>query len=137
MTAEPHWISKKSALAIQDLLISEHGGIEGIRDDGALEAALMAPRNHFHYAVPDLFLLAAVYAHAVTRNHPFLDGNKRVAPSLAGVFLRINGYQLHAGEHDAIAATLALGNRAIGYEELAVWLRDNSRKTPKLRKPRR
>lgn len=136
MTSEPNWISKQSALAIYDLLISEHGGVSGIRDEGALEAALAAPRNHHYYTGPDLFTLAAVYAHAVTRNHPFLDGNKRAALTLAGVFLRINGFRLHVEEREAVAATLALANRTIGYEEFAVWLRDNSKKTPRLRRSR-
>jgi death on curing protein len=131
---EPRWITKKAALAISERLLAEHGGARGIRGEGSLEAALAAPRNHFYYSGPDLFTLAAVHAHAVTRNHPFLDGNKRVTLTLAGVFLRINGWRLLASERDAIAATFALSNRKIGFEELAAWLRDNSKKAPARRK---
>lgn len=128
---EPRWISKKAALAICERLLAEHGGAAGIRDEGSLEAALAAPRNHFYYSGPDLFTLAAVHAHAITRNHPFLDGNKRVALTLAGVFLRINGFRLFASERDAIVATFALSNREIGFEEFAAWLREHSKKAPR------
>src|SRR5512132_3255047 len=76
--SEPRWISKKATLAIYERLLAEHGGVEGVPDEGSLEAALAAPRNHLYYSGPDLFTLAAVHAHAITRNHPFLDGNKRV-----------------------------------------------------------
>lgn len=134
---EPRWISKKAALAIYERLLAEHGGVEGVRDEGALEAALAAPRNHFYYSGPDLFTLAAVHAHAAARNHPFLDGNKRVALTLAGVFLRINGFRLFVSERDAIAATIALSKREIGFEEFAAWLRDHSKKLPVPRKPKR
>lgn len=118
-------------MAICERLLAEHGGAEGIRDEGSLEAALAAPRNHFYYSGPDLFILAAVHAHAITRNHPFLDGNKRVALTLAGVFLRINGFRLFASERDAIVATFALSNREIGFEEFGAWLREHSKKVPR------
>lgn len=93
-----------------------------------MDAALAAPRNHYHYAQRDVFVLAAVYAHAVTRNHPFCDGNKRVALTLAGVFLELNGYRLEASERDAFIAVQALSDRSIGFEELGAWLRSSSRK---------
>jgi death on curing protein len=127
------WVSKTLVLAIHDRLIAEHGGPPGVLDDGALEAALAAPRNHFHYAKADWFAAAAVYAHALTRNHPFLDGNKRVALTVAGVFLQLNGHRLEAPERDAFAAMQALSDRSIGLEEFAIWLRDNSGRAPRTR----
>jgi death on curing protein len=81
-----------------------------------------------------LFELAAVYAFAVTRNHPFLDGNKRVSLTLAGVLLRMNGYRLFVTEHEAVVATIALANREIGIEEFAAWLKSNSRRAPRPRR---
>ncbi|MGE5178751.1 MAG: type II toxin-antitoxin system death-on-curing family toxin [Bacteroidota bacterium] len=131
---EPRWISKSSALAIYERLIAEHGGVEGVRDEGSLEAALAAPRNHSHYARRDFFEPAAAYAFAVTRNHPFLDGNRRLSLTLAGVFLRVNGYRLIGEEREAIATTIALANGTIGIEEFAAWLRSNSRRAPRPRK---
>lgn len=133
MSHELHWISTSLALAIHDRLIGEHGGAPGILDVGALEAALAAPRNHLYYANRDLFVLAAVYAHALTRNHPFSDGNKRVAFTVAVVFLQWNGYRLEAPERDAVDAVQALSDRSIGFEEFAAWLRDSSRKFPRSR----
>jgi death-on-curing protein len=125
---EPHWISKPLALAIHDRLIASHGGAAGVRDDGALEAALMAPRNHFAYSEGDVFVLAAVYAYGMTRNHPFMDGNKRVALTMAAAFLQWNGYRLEAPEQDAVAATVGLSDRSMGLEDFGTWLRDASKK---------
>lgn len=125
------WISRAVALAIHDRLLAEHGGAKGILDEGALDAALAAPRNHFHYGSGDLFVVAAVYAHAVTRNHPFCDGNKRLALTLAGVFLERNGYRVEASEREAFTAMQALSDRSIEFEEFAVWLQRNSRKVPR------
>jgi death-on-curing protein len=122
------WISKSLALAVHDRLMGEHGGATGTRDDGALEAALSAPRNHASYANRDVFTLAAVYAHAVTRNHPFADGNKRVAFTLAAVFLQWNGFRLEAPEQEAVTMMQALSDRSIGFEDYALWLRNASKK---------
>ncbi len=126
MTVEPRWISKAAALAIHGRLVAEHGGPAGVRDEGLLDAALAAPRNHFAYERSDPFLLAAIYAHGLTRNHPFADGNKRVALTLAGVFLELNGYRLAAPEPEAVSATVALSDRSLGAEGFAEWLRSRS-----------
>jgi death-on-curing protein len=79
VSREPRWISKAAALAIHGRLLAEHGGAAGLLDEGALDAALASPSNHFAHGEKDLFRLAAAYAHAISRNHPFQDGNKRVA----------------------------------------------------------
>lgn len=130
MSREPKWISGIAALAIHELLLAEHGGAEGLIDGGRLNAALASPRNHFAYGERDIFRLAAAYAHAVTRDHPFKDGNKRVALTLAGVFLELNGYRLQADETDAVSATLALSTRELDELGFASWLRSASRKMP-------
>ena len=70
-------------------------------------------------------MLAASLAHAITRNHPFEDGNKRMSLALAGVFLELNGWRLGAPERDAAAMTLALAVREIEQAEFAAWLRDS------------
>lgn len=137
MSGALHWISKSLALAVHDRLIREHGGVPGILDEGALESALWAPRNHSQYATRDLFTLAAVYAYAVTRNHPFSDGNKRVAFTLAVVFLQWNGYRLDVAEREAVTATQALSDRSIGFEEFGAWLRNGSTRTPRSGGPNR
>jgi len=115
---------------MHDALLAEHGGAAGLRDDGLLESALANPRNREAYANADLFDLAAAYAHALIRNHPFHDGNKRLALVAAGVFLEINGASLETSESDAVAATLALATRKLDQAEFAAWLRLSSRKRP-------
>ncbi len=79
MRSEPRWISKRVALALHERLLAEHGGVSGILDEGLLDAALANPRNQLAYRRADIFRLAAAYAHSLTQNHPFSDGNKRVA----------------------------------------------------------
>ena len=75
---EPIWVLAESVKAIHKRQIAEHGGGAGIRDSGLLESALAKPKNTFFYAkgnssIPDL---AAAYAYAIAKNHPFIDGNK-------------------------------------------------------------
>ena len=90
---------------------------------GLLDAALASPKNHFAYQHADILRLAAAYAYALTQNHPFTDGNKRVALTVAGVFMELNGFRLEASEHDAADATRALSSREIDEVEFANWLR--------------
>jgi death-on-curing protein len=71
-----------------------HGGQDGIRDRGLLESAVMAPRTGYYGSLAEL---AAVYAHGIAKNHPFIDGNKRTCLVVALAFLEINGYPLTLG----------------------------------------
>ena len=122
----PFWLSKVAILAIHGRLLAEHGGPSGIRDENLLESALAAPVNHFEYDKADVFVLAATYAHALTSNHPFVDGNKRTAFAAAGIFLELNGYLLTASELDAVLAVLALSRGDMNAEEFCNWLRISS-----------
>jgi death-on-curing protein len=124
----PRWISKQAVLAIHGRLLAEHGGAPGLLDEGLLDAALASPKNHFAYEREDILRLAAAYAYALTQNHPFADGNKRVALTVAGVFLELNGFRLDASEQDAAQATRALSSREIDEVEFATWLRRCSSK---------
>jgi death-on-curing protein len=72
--------------------------------------------------------LAAAYAHGLTQDHPFVDGNKRVALTIAGVFLELNGVRLTATEVEAVAAMLALSTREMDEDSFAKWLRGSSSK---------
>jgi death-on-curing protein len=119
----PRWISKQAVLAIHERLLAEDGGAPGLLDDGLLDAALASPENQFAYEQADVLRLAAAYAHALTQNHPFADGNKRVALTVAGVFLELNGFRLDASEQDAAQAMRALSSREIDEVEFAAWLR--------------
>lgn len=90
-------------------------------------SALDRPRNRHHYASDsDLFDLAAAYGFGIARNHPFVDGNKRVAFQAMYVFLALNGVRLDATEEDVVTTILALAAGSVTEPELAAWLRDNS-----------
>ena len=77
----PVWISEEVVVAIHRRQLAEHGGKEGLRDAGLLSSALARPKNLVAYSnhQPDLAMLAAAYAFGLTKNHPFVDGNKRTA----------------------------------------------------------
>lgn len=122
-TAEPVWLPHSVVLAIHDRLIAEHGGALGAVDTARLDAALARPRHRHAYEGADVFRIAAAYAFGIARDHPFRDGNKRVALTLAGVFLELNGQQLIAPEADAAQITIALAAGDVDEAGYAAWLR--------------
>ncbi len=125
--SEPRWLTTTVLLAIHADQISTHGGALGLRDRDLLLSALDRPRNRHHYASDsDLFDLAAAYGFGIARNHPFVDGNKRVAFQAMYVFLGLNGVRLDATEEDVVTTILALAAGSVTEPELAAWLRDNS-----------
>jgi death on curing protein len=128
--SEPFWLSTIFVRALHGRLLAEHGGSPGLLDRGLLESAPFAPRNHRLYGEPDIFDLAAQYAHALTRNHPFVDGNKRAAFAAAGVFLELNGHRLTAPETDAVLAMLALSSGELDATGFADWLRGSVEPAP-------
>jgi len=123
---EPVWVARELVQVLHERLLAEHGGAPGLRDEGLLDSALARPRQIRAYGDPDLCALAAAYAYGLVRNHPFVDGNKRVAFMVAYVFLARNGQRLVAPEADATAMMMAL---AAGADEkvFAAWLRDHTR----------
>jgi len=106
--------------------LAEHGGLPGLREESALEAALARPR-HLHTYEPesDLARLAAAYGFGIVRNHPFHDGNKRAGFLAIGVFLACNGKALIADPVEAIAVILRLAEGKLTEQELAGWIRNN------------
>jgi death-on-curing protein len=126
---EPRWIPAPAALAIHAELMAEHGGAAGVRDENVLQATLARPRNLHAYARPSLFELAAAYAFGFARNHPFVDGNKRMALAALDVFLRMNRHELAADEPEAASTIWALADGRVSEAELARWIKRNTRKT--------
>ena len=121
--AEPVWLDGEIALAIHDRQLAEHGGGHGLRDRGALDAALARPINRWTYGEDDRTRLAAAYAFGIARNHPFADGNKRTAWVMARLFLRLNRADITFSPEDAVRTVLALAAGELGEEELADWFR--------------
>src|SRR5450759_5826278 len=96
----------------------------GLRDDTTLEAALARPRQRFAYAAgSDLAALAAAYGYGFVRDHPFNDGNKRVAFVTMGVFLGLNGHEIEAPETEIVTVMLDLAAGELAEEQLADWIR--------------
>ena len=104
--------------------IRSHGGLPGLRDENALESALARPRQRFAYEPQsDLATLAAAYGFGIARNHPFNDGNKRVAFVVMGVFLGLNGFEIEAPESEVVTMMLDLAAGESSEKQLAEWLR--------------
>ena len=123
---EPIWLTHGQVLAFHEEQLREHGGLAGVRDESALEGSLARPRNLFLYEKPDLHALAATYAHALARNHPFNDGNKRAAFISAYVFLALNGVELTLTEAKAVEVMLALAAGKLSQKGFADCLRECS-----------
>lgn len=124
---DPRWLSLTIVLAIHADQVREHGGSPGIRDKHLLESALDRALNRFHYEPgSDLARLAAAYGYGIAMNHPFIDGNKRIAFQAMYVFLGINGLAIAADEAEVVRLMLALASGAVTEDELADWLRVNT-----------
>jgi len=122
------WVTREECLAIHEMLLAQHGGLAGARDEGLLESALARPRNLRAYGSPALAELAASYAAGIILNHPFFDGNKRTGFMVAAVFLEVNGWVLTATEESVVEHTLGLAAGKIKDRDYAAWLADNSHK---------
>jgi death-on-curing protein len=119
---EPIWIDLEVVLAIHDEQLAEHGGQTGVRDRGLLESALARPQNQFAYGEHALPRLAASYAFGISRNHPFLDGNKRTSLVVAELFLVLNGLELTATDAECVTAFLALAAGELTEDQLTQWI---------------
>lgn len=122
------WLPKPLVLRIHDRQIELFGGLSGIRDEGLLESALTRPLNAHAYGEENVFMLAALYAAGIIRNHPFADGNKRTGYVAALTFLRVLGWCLTVPDEDRIAQTLLLAAGDIDADAYAAWLKGASEK---------
>lgn len=117
-------------LGLQEVLeihrdqVSRYGGIAGIRDLELLKSALRMPGATFNGAFlhTDVHEMAAAYLFHLVRNHPFLDGNKRVGAVAALVFLALNGQDFQAPEDDLAEIVLAVARGGLGKSEVAMFL---------------
>jgi death-on-curing protein len=121
---EPRWISRLVVDAIQTDMLLVHGGMPGLRDGNALESALARPRQRFSYDLEaDLAALAAAYGYGLVRDHPYNDGNKRVAFMVMAVFLGLNDWELVASETEVVTTIVALASEELDEETLESWIR--------------
>lgn len=119
------WISEQAVLAIHGRQIAEHGGEPGVRDLGLLQSALARAQNILAYSEgTDIASLAAAYAFGIAKNHPFIDGNKRVSLVVMRTFLILNGFDLNASQEEKYLTFMALAGGKISEKELAEWVRN-------------
>ena len=120
------WLTRQAVEIMHQEQLLEHGGLGGLKDENALEAALARPLNKAAYGTPDLFELAAAYLYGIVRNHPFSDGNKRTGFLAAFTFLILNDFLIEVSQADIIAFVLAVAAGEIDEEGATRFLRDVS-----------
>ncbi len=126
MPSEVTFLSLDEALAIHDRLIEIFGGPRGVRDPGLLESALYRPRTGYYN---DLAEMAAALFESLLMNHPFLDGNKRVAFFATDTFLRMNGWILDVDAEDAHRFLIdLLEKREARFTHFLPWIRTHLRR---------
>ena len=118
------WIGIQLVHAIHDRQLAEHGGLAGVRDEGAVASALARPQNLSVYGDPDAADLAAAYAYGLARNHGFSDGNKRTAWVISRLFLADNGHRLSFDPIDAVRIVEGTAGGAVSEQVLASWFRE-------------
>ena len=120
---EPFFLEPAEVAELHDEALRRYGGSKGLRDFGGLVSAVTAPRNHWHYSGGDLFDLAAVLLIHLSRNRPFVDGNKRAAAASMLAFLALNGIFV-ATEDDVLESmTLNAAQGLLETSQLATGLR--------------
>lgn len=119
---DPVWVLPEVVVAVHKMLLAEHGGLSGMRDHSLLDSALARPKQRAVYeSGVSLFELASSYSFGLVPNHPFVDGNKRIALTIATVFLELNGFTLNAPEPEAVLMYEQLAAGAIDERILSQW----------------
>jgi len=122
------WIERSVILAAHEEQLADHGGSPGIRDAGLLDSALARPLNRAAYGKPDAAELAAAYAFGLAANHPFVDGNKRIAFVAMELFLALNGHELVADDAGCVMTMLAVAAGTMKEADFAERVRRNSKR---------
>lgn len=122
------WLQSDVLLAIDEAQLAEHGGAAGVRDMGLFESAVARPRHLDAYglsdgSMPDVADLAAAYGFGLSRNQPFIDGNKRTGFVAVELFLHLNGWLLDADDPACVLAMLSVAAGELSESGFAHWLR--------------
>jgi death-on-curing protein len=116
-----HFITTDEVVMMHEILIQKFGGSKGLRDRNQLEAAMLRPQSGYY---TDTIHQAAALFESLLMNHPFVDGNKRVAFAVTDVFLRLNGYRLKTRSRDAYSMIIGfLKNTSLQTSDIDRWLR--------------
>jgi death-on-curing protein len=120
------WLDRTVLIAAHDEQLAEHGGAAGFRDEGLFDSALARPLNLAAYGDPDVCELAASYCVGLAKNHPFVDGNKRIAFIAMELFLWLNGLELVVSDAECVLVTLSVASSEWDEATLATWLREHT-----------
>ena len=120
---QPKFLALPQVMRAHRASLDAHGGIDGVRDPGAVESALAAAHNTWNYRGGDVFDIAAAYAFHLAESQAFLDGNKRTAIVTALTFLKLNGVQGIPSQAELYAAMIAIAKRELDKAGLAAVLR--------------
>jgi len=124
---EPVWVLDQVVISVQKMLLSEHSGSAGIRNEALRDSALARPKTRYaNEPESSMFELAASYSFGLAKNHPFVDGNKRIAFTVAALFLELNGFSFHAPESEVVVFFENLASSDITEKELADWFKASS-----------
>lgn len=123
------YLAVAQILALHAEQIGRYGGGTGLRDRGLLEAAVARPAMTFggEDLYEDLASKAAALMHSLVLNHPFMDGNKRVAAHAALLFVALNGQDVLTSSAELVDLTLAAAEGKVAVEALAIWFRQRLR----------
>ena len=126
-----HFVPEEIVFTIHTDLLQRYGGRAGIRDRNLLESAIAQPKMTVggKYAHKTIFDKAAAYGFHVCMNHPFVDGNKRVAFALMDIFLQKNGWEIISQEEEAYSMMMSLASGKFTKTELSAWLKAHTSKT--------
>ena len=122
---EPAWVTYDQVIAMHSRQLRRFGGARACAMKACCESALERPVNKWHYEQADLAELAAAYAFGLAKNHPFVDGNKRIALHAMIVFCARTACDFAPDQAQATAIILALAAGEVSEESLARWIRDN------------
>jgi len=125
------FIPHRIVATIHSDLLQRYGGRPGLRDSNLLDSALAQPKVTVGgtFVHKTLFDKAAAYGFHVCKNHPFVDGNKRVAFVLMDIFLQKNGWEIVAKEDEAYLMMMSLASGKLSKTQLSRWLKEHSSKS--------
>jgi len=133
---EPYFLTLEFVLEQHKIMIEKYGGSHGIRDMNGLESALNMPKASFggQFLHPDLYAMAAAYLFHITKNHPFVDGNKRIGTFAALAFLDINGIEIITDPDDLADFVLSIARSEVDKNKIADYLQSHAKPTHSERK---
>ncbi len=121
------FLEYNDVLTIHDFIIKEYGGLNGVRDAGLLQSAIVNPQNLYFYQNADLYEIAASYAFSIIQNHPFLDGNKRSAFGSMNAFLELNEVVLDYKTVSTVEMMVKIATKEVDFAKLVKWLKGRKR----------